>query len=67
MEHEVSGLLGASDEEDWDWEGLFKTVDELCELKAGQRPLINPLIPLEKMLQKHSSHISPKETSTGKR
>jgi hypothetical protein len=57
MEYEVSGLLGASDEEEWDREGLFKTVDELCEIKAGQRHLVDPLLPLDKTLPKLSSRV----------
>jgi hypothetical protein len=29
MSHEINALMGTSDEEDWDREGLFNTMDEL--------------------------------------
>jgi hypothetical protein len=35
MEFEDNGFLGASYEEDWDQDGLFKIVDELCGIKDG--------------------------------
>jgi hypothetical protein len=47
MEFEASGLLGASDKEEWDREGLFKAVDELCGLNGGQKHLGTSLNSLE--------------------
>jgi hypothetical protein len=47
MDFEDSGLLGASDEEGWDREGLFKAVDELCGLNGGQKHLGTTLNSLE--------------------
>jgi hypothetical protein len=45
MAHEVSALMGAIDEEEWEREGLFTTVDELCKLKAGGCSLNDPSLP----------------------
>jgi hypothetical protein len=65
MEFEDNGFLGASDEEDWDREGLFKTVDELCGIKVGHRHLVNHLTPLEKTLPETYSPSIPSKTYTG--
>jgi hypothetical protein len=46
MAHEISALMGALDEEEWDREGLFHTVDELCKIKTGERQLLDPSLPL---------------------
>jgi hypothetical protein len=59
MEFEASGLLSMYDEEDWDHEGLFKTMDELCGLSVGQRHLGNTLNHLEQSPPTLSSPFSP--------
>jgi hypothetical protein len=48
MANEGSGYPGSSDEEGWDKEGLFKTVDELCKLKKGGFQLQELLTPSNK-------------------
>ena len=60
MANEVNGLMGASDEEDWERECLFNTVDELCNLKKGGYHLSEPLIPSLNTLPDLTSQLLPK-------
>jgi len=35
MDSEVSALMGATNEELWEKEGIFSSVDEMCRFDAG--------------------------------
>jgi hypothetical protein len=43
MAPEVSALMSAADEEEWAWDGLFQTVDELSNKSGGGRNSKRPL------------------------
>jgi hypothetical protein len=58
MAHEVSALMGATDEEEWEREGLFSIVDELCMSKGGGCKLNDLTIPSVKALLSPSHCLS---------
>jgi hypothetical protein len=44
MSLEISALMGAANEEEWERVGLFSTVDKLCMNTSGGGNLNEPLI-----------------------
>jgi hypothetical protein len=63
MAHEVNDLMGIADKEEWEREGLFNTVDALCNTKGGGCNLNDSTFPIVKALPTQSL-VTPKVLSS---